>query len=605
MDELQTPISGPDVTPQPPIIPTAPAKSSLGLVVKIIAGVVVVAVVGAGIALGTRIWDPLWNPFRPEPEEVIDKMIIKMKEVKTIHSEMEIGLTTKRDEEEIFNLSMTVVADSDYTDSENLKSAGNFKLNLSSEGMQFSLTGEGKAIGEIFFVKLTTIPALPFLQPYLTLFGIDLSEIKNQWIKYDQESYLKAILGEMYAQEMEEQFKKQKEKQKEMVAKIKDIIKDKKLYLAKKEFPDEKIQEVKVYHYLVALDKEEAKKVILELLEISGEYSESFFSSLTVARAKAKEARVIADMYQLRTIAELIYDDEGGYRKSSCDYSGYDVSTICEDIAKQVGTKPVIHATYEEYCVYAPILVQGYYYCLDSQFNAQITTDPGRSGFCDGKTFICPEEVNKEEIEAAREKVAKEEFLKEMDEFFEKIGETEAELWIGKKDNLLYKTKGEKEIAASQFEEGAEGKAIIKFDLEFSKFNEPIKIEAPGKYKSLEEILGGGETFMSPFVESQQRAAEARIKADMSQLRVAAEIIYIDEGGSYANVSCQNEDMKLICDDIKNYTGIEPIIYAFKNEYCAYVKLTSEDKYWCVDSQGYAGDAICPIKGTFNCTLHK
>jgi len=90
----------------------------------------------------------------------------------------------------------------------------------------------------------------------------------------------------------------------------------------------------------------------------------------------------------------------------------------------------------------------------------------------------------------------------------------------------------------------------------------------------------------------------------MSQIRAFAEIIYLNNK-SYTALNCKHPQIKILCDDIKKSVGMEPVIYAFKNRYCAYVKLTNEDKYWCVDSQGYAGDAICPIKGTFNCTPHK
>ena len=82
-----------------------------------------------------------------------------------------------------------------------------------------------------------------------------------------------------------------------------------------------------------------------------------------------------------------------------------------------------------------------------------------------------------------------EELKQNIDKFFEKIKGMDAELWIGKKDFLLYRVKIDKEIEASVLDKKANGKLIINFDLVLSKTNEPMKIEAPEKFLDLKEIL--------------------------------------------------------------------------------------------------------------------
>ena len=96
---------------------------------------------------------------------------------------------------------------------------------------------------------------------------------------------------------------------------------------------------------------------------------------------------------------------------------------------------------------------------------------------------------------------------------------------------------------------------------------------------------------------ARNRAKDARIVAEMSQIRAAAEMVYSSDG-DYDNVACTQVDMKPLCDDIKVQTGgtvltVEtPATPALK--YCAYTTLVSKKdgavNYYCVDSTGVAKD---------------
>ena len=62
-----------------------------------------------------------------------------------------------------------------------------------------------------------------------------------------------------------------------------------------------------------------------------------------------------------------------------------------------------------------------------------------------------------------------EKITQSIDEFLKKINGLNIELWIGKKDFLLYEVKIDKEIEASALEKGTNGKLTINFDLVLSK----------------------------------------------------------------------------------------------------------------------------------------
>ena len=104
---------------------------------------------------------------------------------------------------------------------------------------------------------------------------------------------------------------------------------------------------------------------------------------------------------------------------------------------------------------------------------------------------------------------------------------------------------------------------------------------------------------------ARNRAKDARVIAEMSQIRATAEMIYSSDG-DYDNVVCTQTDMKPLCDDIKIQTGGtaptigKPATPALK--YCAYVKLLAQkdgvDNYFCIDSRGIAKEITTPLPST-------
>lgn len=325
--------------------PISPPPGSFGIVnmspkpknrlIKIIVAIIFLFLLGTGTSLAilaSRIWDPLWNPFRPNPEKVIKKMSRAMAEIKTNRFDLDSSL---RIENEIpLALTLRLSGENDSINPQEPKSAGDFTVTFAIEGISVEVTGQFKGIGMDSYWKFTTIPVF--------------DELKNQWIK---------SMGKEVSPARRE----------EITEKFKELIKDKKFYFVKQEFPDEKINQITVYHYLVGLNNQEIKNLILESIKF---------------------------LSQEGIIAE-----------------------------------------------FPPF--------------------------------------SKEEIEKLQG---------DIDKFFEKIGELSGEIWIGKKDYLLYRLKGEKTF---EFEiEGQKGKLFAKVYLDFSKFNQPVeKIEVPKEYKTWEEIL--------------------------------------------------------------------------------------------------------------------
>ena len=364
MDEIQTPISGPGLGS------VATAKDGLGLIIKIIIGVILIILIGSGVALGTRVWDPLWSPFRPEPEEVIGEMLTKMKEVKTLHfgvkGEFEVTDEKLKSEAQI---SINFSSDSDITDSKNPKAVVDFDFTITTTTQgkpaeEISIPGESRTIGKDSYLKLDVLGLPSDLEFTLMMLGIDKSKILGQWIKIDKEAL------ENLGVETQEPDLLEKE-QKELGEKILNLFKEKKVYYVREELPDEKIEEKKAYHYLLVLDRAKIKEIIPELFEIIMEFSE----------------------------------------KEMPEAGEFGTAFVAGGVAESV------------------------------------------------------------------------------DKFLEKIGGIDIDIWIGKKDELLYKIRIEKEIDVSKFSEGAKGKMTVKLDMEFSSFNKPVMIEEPESFIGLEELI--------------------------------------------------------------------------------------------------------------------
>jgi len=99
------------------------------------------------------------------------------------------------------------------------------------------------------------------------------------------------------------------------------------------------------------------------------------------ARLKAKDARIIADVSQLRAVAEIIKDNSGSYKnlcygnklcinKDNCSNNNYDTEALIKidaDLKAWMPSKKTYNcfATADNYCISAALNEKGYY-CVDS-----------------------------------------------------------------------------------------------------------------------------------------------------------------------------------------------------------------------------------------------
>lgn len=129
---------------------------------------------------------------------------------------------------------------------------------------------------------------------------------------------------------------------------------------------------------------------LLVVIAIIGILAGIVLVSLSGARTRAQDGRIMADMGQIRTLAEVYYGNNNSSYQNFCSAS--DTVALKNDIfAQQTAVSDTFNcnATQTSYCVAVPLNSGGQWYCVDSKLKSYATTS-SLTNECTDTKFDCP-----------------------------------------------------------------------------------------------------------------------------------------------------------------------------------------------------------------------
>ncbi|MCX6722563.1 MAG: hypothetical protein NT094_00670, partial [Candidatus Staskawiczbacteria bacterium] len=125
------------------------------------------------------------------------------------------------------------------------------------------------------------------------------------------------------------------------------------------------------------------------------------------------------------------------------------------------------------------------------------------------------------------------------------VGDINLEMWVGKKDYLLYQIKMDKVIDLSKVassiasgmglpasETNPNGQVELKFTMTNANFNKPVSVQVPENPQRIETVL-------LPSANQPPPVTNNLLEDDMRQLMTTANIIYTKNNNSFALI-CKN-----------------------------------------------------------------
>ncbi|MEK7542694.1 MAG: type II secretion system protein [Patescibacteria group bacterium] len=136
---------------------------------------------------------------------------------------------------------------------------------------------------------------------------------------------------------------------------------------------------------------------MLVVVAIVGILSATVLSALGPARSKAKDARIISGLNQVRAIAEVIYNSSGGTPYDGLSNTHNDIKGVVTEISNNNGELFIsVNSTKTAYAAYSKLASDNLkYYCVDSNGVAKTVTSASVASATTipngAATAVCPQ----------------------------------------------------------------------------------------------------------------------------------------------------------------------------------------------------------------------
>lgn len=193
--------------------------------------ILVLLLIGGGAILAGRVWDPLWNPFRPNPTKTISTAFLNFQKSTTMHTVSMLDIVSDNQ-----LIKGSFAGDIDSSDINAPKIEGVVQLTYQNADQKINpayLNLDLKVIGTDTYVSIFDYS--PEIAKYFLGLGINVSLAKDQWLLIPSDGPLQSVIP---------------------IASIKKAVLDKKTFSVKKNLPDQMFKGQKIYHYLIESNNE-------------------------------------------------------------------------------------------------------------------------------------------------------------------------------------------------------------------------------------------------------------------------------------------------------------------------------------------------------------
>ncbi|MCX6724415.1 MAG: hypothetical protein NT155_04615 [Candidatus Staskawiczbacteria bacterium] len=166
------------------------------------------------------------------------------------------------------------------------------------------------------------------------------------------------------------------------------------------------------------------------------------------------------------------------------------------------------------------------------------------------------------------------------------IGDVNIEIWVGKKDNMLYQARLDKVVDLKKIVSIAKGQVELKLSMVNSDFDKIASIQAPEGAQKIEDAI-------LPLLKKQ------KIETDMSQVAFLAGSLY-STGKNYSafcspaflSNKTYGPALKTAIDDIKKQGASNLACFSGIQSYCVSAQL-ADGSYMCIDKNNKLGITKC------------
>lgn len=219
----------------------------------------------------------VWSFSRGKPDDVIQKMIAAMSEVRSLHFAIQTDLEGSvpitspfpipipSDSSEMATVAITAEGDADTSTPGFSLFQSIFTITAKDEKQSSEFGLELRLRDKKIYVRLTKAPSE----------GIDLSRVINQWTVIDPE-----VAGTQFG--LEKGKEKKQPLREEQINRIRELVRNTKFFSLERVLPSEKIAGTATFHYAVTLNLPETRSFAIE--------------SRTIATGKEATAKELAEL---------------------------------------------------------------------------------------------------------------------------------------------------------------------------------------------------------------------------------------------------------------------------------------------------------------------